>query len=406
MSDSNAAQTVWDIANLATRARRQAIQSAFVGRHGWRVSSGPFAGMTLPEQACWGDGDTLPKLLGCYELELQQAIAAAVAKQPELVVNIGAAEGYYAIGLARALPHARVHAFEATEKGIEICRDAARLNDVADRVLVSGACDTGQLQTLLAGARNPFLLCDCEGCERVLIDPAVVPALASATMIVECHDFIDATITRALVERLNATHDLQAIREGGRDPNTSEFLRLLSSLDRWIAVCEYRPCMMHWLIATPKPPAVLINRAAERPAGGELAMTERGLPRCGQSGHQCLAGLTHGRASLAHRCHHVRRCCFRRSRVEWRGGCIFDLQLNLLRGRRADHLGHDDKAKSIPAVTPPPVKKLPSRTTRPSVGSAPNAVSKSRDAQCEVACLPRSNPAAASTREPVQTEVT
>ena len=35
-------------------------------------------------------------------------------------------------------------------------------------------------------------------------------------------------------------------------------------------------------------------------------------------------------------------------------------------------------AKSMPAVTPPPVKRLPSRTTRPAVGIAPNAASRSR----------------------------
>ena len=62
--------------------------------------------------------------------------------------------------------------------------------------------------------------------------------------------------------------------------------------------------------------------------------------------------------------------------------------------------------KSIPAVTPPPVNKFPSRTTRPSVSTAPSGASRSRDIQCVVARLPCSNPAAPSTSEPVHTEVT
>jgi hypothetical protein len=64
------------------------------------------------------------------------------------------------------------------------------------------------------------------------------------------------------------------------------------------------------------------------------------------------------------------------------------------------------RAKSIPAVTPPPVNTVPSRTTRPAVGMAPNAESKSREAQCDVARLPRSRPAAPSTSAPVHTELT
>ena len=60
----------------------------------------------------------------------------------------------------------------------------------------------------------------------------------------------------------------------------------------------------------------------------------------------------------------------------------------------------------MPAVTPPPVKTLPSRTTRPGSGMAPNRASWSRHAQWHAARLPVSRPAAARISEPVQTLVT
>ncbi len=59
-----------------------------------------------------------------------------------------------------------------------------------------------------------------------------------------------------------------------------------------------------------------------------------------------------------------------------------------------------------PAVTPPPVTTLPSRTTRAASGVAPKAASASRQAQREVARRPLRRPAAPNTREPVQTDVT
>ena len=61
---------------------------------------------------------------------------------------------------------------------------------------------------------------------------------------------------------------------------------------------------------------------------------------------------------------------------------------------------------SIPAVTPPPVANLPSTTTRACTGIAPSRARRSWLAQCVVARRPASRPAAASTKEPVQTEVT
>src|SRR3546814_5254427 len=59
----------------------------------------------------------------------------------------------------------------------------------------------------------------------------------------------------------------------------------------------------------------------------------------------------------------------------------------------------------MPEVTPPAVIRLPSCTTRFSIGIAPKWARKSWAFQCVVARLPFSNPAAPSTSDPVQTEV-
>jgi hypothetical protein len=134
----------------------------------------------------------------------------------------------------------------------DICRQTAQLNKVETRISIAGHCSCEALQKLVADAHRPLVVLDCEGCERELLNPASVPALAKAAIVVECHDFIDATITQTLVNRLGASHELTGVREGPRDPNRSIFLQQFDSLDRWIAICEYRPRMMHWLIARPR----------------------------------------------------------------------------------------------------------------------------------------------------------
>lgn len=248
----NHSATVFQLAYAATQARRKDLLVALVGQFGWVVQAGPFAGMTLTDRISWGDGDQLPKLLGCYEAELQPSLTEIAATAPDLVINIGAAEGYYAVGLARLIQQAFVHAFDTSPVSQDVCRQAAALNDVGARVSVAGECTPDVLQAILPRGRAPLVMCDCEGYERELIDPNRVPALRRAILVVECHDFVDASITQTLVGRLNATHVLTGIREGARDPNLSPFLQKFDSLDRWLAVCEYRPSMMHWLLARPK----------------------------------------------------------------------------------------------------------------------------------------------------------
>jgi hypothetical protein len=164
-------------------------------------------------------------------------------------INIGAAEGYYAAGLALRLPKAAIIAFEMDQGARERCRQAAARNGVADRIDLRGVCDVTALRDCLP--EQALVFCDCEGGELGMLDPASVPALRSAFIIAECHDFADRSITDTLRNRFAPTHTVEMVTEGPRDPNRFPFLRRLDSLDRWLAVCEDRPETMHWLICTP-----------------------------------------------------------------------------------------------------------------------------------------------------------
>src|SRR6185503_7162185 len=63
------------------------------------------------------------------------------------------------------------------------------------------------------------------------------------------------------------------------------------------------------------------------------------------------------------------------------------------------------RARSIPAVTPPPVIRLRSITTRSCTGMAPKSCRSSCDIQCVVARYPSSRPAAPRSSAPLHTEV-
>lgn len=235
------------IFSIGVQLRRSEIAGALVQAHGPNVMSGPFAGMTLLPDAAWGDGDVAPKLLGSYESELHPAIAKLIDRKPSAVINIGCAEGYYAVGMARALPNARVFAFDSEPRAQDICRRAAATNQVTNRVAVEGSCGADALRRILAKNDKAVLIVDCEGAELQLLDPVALPALRKCDMIVECHDFMNAAITKTLQQRFAASHAVEDIGEGPRNPNEFKPLRGMQSLDRWLAINEGRPVTMNWL---------------------------------------------------------------------------------------------------------------------------------------------------------------
>jgi predicted O-methyltransferase YrrM len=69
-------------------------------------------------------------MLGTYEIELHDIVAEIVAKRPDVIFNIGAAEGYYAVGLAQSLPLTQLFTWEISENGRALSRTLAKYNEV------------------------------------------------------------------------------------------------------------------------------------------------------------------------------------------------------------------------------------------------------------------------------------
>src|SRR4051812_22623153 len=81
---------------------------------GW-VLSGPFEGMHYSDRSV--GSAFFPKVLGTYERELHERIRACFQMGVRTVIDVGAAEGYYAVGLAMRIPGVQVVAFETEEAG-------------------------------------------------------------------------------------------------------------------------------------------------------------------------------------------------------------------------------------------------------------------------------------------------
>jgi len=185
------------------------FEKLMVQRHGWRVISGPFKGMAYIRNSC---GSALwPKLLGTYELELHPVLLEILRTDYRTIIDVGCAEGYYAVGLARgkaASPDVAVLGFDTDPESIRHCSQLLALNDVGNTVRLS----LGEFEPIHLSGDRILLVCDIEGAERILLDPIRYPDLIRCDILVEVHDEPGARECRDLLQhRFKASHSIQEI---------------------------------------------------------------------------------------------------------------------------------------------------------------------------------------------------
>jgi hypothetical protein len=225
-----------------TYRRIHKLTQAIVKRYGLVVLAGPFAGMLYVAEAA--GSSLLPKLLGSYEAELHQTVGAIIDSDYGRIIDVGCAEGYYAVGFALKVPEARVFAFDIDPRARQLCEEMAAVNGVSERVVVRGECNCDELEQLLDD--RSLVICDCEGFELELLDPGRVPKLRGSDVLVELHDFIDRSISPTIISRFAETHDIALISSLERDPSTYPALETFSDWDRHVAVAEFREDQMQW----------------------------------------------------------------------------------------------------------------------------------------------------------------
>ncbi|MEN3794734.1 hypothetical protein [Fulvimarina sp. MAC3] len=235
--------------------RWHAVCAYVVARSKGRVVAGPFEGLKL-QLSSVSSRHLLGYILGTQELELHGVVEEIVARDYSHIINVGVADGYYAVGFARRMPSTRVIGFEGLPEHHPLVRRAAEENGVSDRIELRGFCESSDLdQALIEAGPKSLVVCDIEGGEKALLDPEKSPELANADILVETHDGLLLGCTRTMVERFEATHDIVSILARPRTMVDFPFdkLPLLPTLVPETAIelmNERRTGLQEWLFMT------------------------------------------------------------------------------------------------------------------------------------------------------------
>ncbi len=228
---------------MLAKWRSGLVANTLVKRSGSVVLSGPFKGMVYDSGAA--EGSRAARLIGAYEASLAPIIETIVAKPYRLLIDIGCAEGYYAVGLARRMPQASVWARDVDARAQALCRRLAEANGVAERVQVGGLVTHADFD--ICTKQQTLVLCDIEGAEDHLLDPTAAKGLLAADILVETHDAFQRGLSDKIAARFAPTHLVQKIGRRLQDEGLPDWMEGLSDMDRLLALWEWRAGPTPWL---------------------------------------------------------------------------------------------------------------------------------------------------------------
>ena len=174
------------------------------------IRHGPFQGMQYPEKCSVGSA-LFPKLLGSYEAELHQIIDTCINKEYANIIDIGCAEGYYAVGMATRIPGSTIYAYDINPHALNLTNTMFSINDIdQDRFFVGSLCDEQTLMSLPLDKKS-LIISDCEGYEKYLFTNKSIDFLSSHDLLIEVHDIFDIEISSYLSGLFKDTHNLTIV---------------------------------------------------------------------------------------------------------------------------------------------------------------------------------------------------
>ena len=219
------------------------------------VRYGPFRGLKLSTKAWWGKADRGSMLLGLYEKQVLDSLQS-IPKKYTTFIDLGAADGYYGIGVLVNNLFEKSICYEISEEGRGIIKDNAKLNNVLHNVEIRGQAQNNFYTELpLDVLSNAVLFIDIEGAEFELMDKETFKAFNNSIIFIELHDWFFQDGVAKLQKIKNdsmLTHAITEIKMGARDLSIFPELIKLQDDDRWIICSEGRGQLMTWLRFDPK----------------------------------------------------------------------------------------------------------------------------------------------------------
>lgn len=231
------------------KARKKANQLVR-GIHNDKVAYGRFSGMTLSNNVWWGRLDFAGKILGTYEKQVIDKLVE-LSRPGGLFIDIGSADGFFAVGMLRGGWFSRAVCFEISEKGREVTGENASKNDVFEKITIRGQAASTEIMSEVSQAEDVVILCDIEGAEFALFDDFLLKQLSGKSIVIEVHShLVDGgdQLRDELVKRAKRYFKTEIMSREAIPVGAFSELSVLSDDERMLAFSEGRGAAGEWLV--------------------------------------------------------------------------------------------------------------------------------------------------------------
>ena len=230
------------------------ILNALLHKYNYTVAYGTFKGMKLNPNPWWSKNDLVTQILNVYENHVLEKLIHFSKKKLDFI-NIGAGDGYFAIGVAFAKMFEKVYAFESSEIAQDLLRQNIEINKCNDIIKIKSVANFESLKNIISNGNSAVILIDIEGFEFELLNEELLKCLNNCYVICELHPTLVLNgyeKQHQLISRSKNIFNSSIIHRETYNPNQFIELDQFSDEERLIAFGEGRNNNMKWLVLEPK----------------------------------------------------------------------------------------------------------------------------------------------------------
>ena len=221
-------------------------------KHNFIVQYGIFKNLKINHEISWGKGDLASKIYGFYENKIQQKLKDI---NNPILICVGAADGFFAIGSLKSKICEYCYAFEETTKSRENLSKTAKINNVQNKISIIGKVTKDNFFTLLPSEINfskVTILCDIEGGEFDFFSDKILRTIKCSNIIIEIHKNHNKNLEIGFLERIKKFFNVLVIIDNDKNFESVSELHTLNDIDRNLISCEGRSNIGKWWHLSPK----------------------------------------------------------------------------------------------------------------------------------------------------------
>ena len=216
------------------------------------VQNGIFKNLKINKESSWSNGDLASKIYGFYENKIQEKLKEI---NKPILIDIGAADGFFAVGCLYSNLSKYCYAFEQNEISKSALYKTAEINNVNNQISIMGKVDNKNFFSSLPNdldLSETVILCDIEGEEFKFFSEPILRKLKKSNLIIEIHNENSNSKEIPLLKIAKKYFDVSIIIDSNKDMSEFNMLHNLNDIDRNLIACEGRSYIGKWWHLSPK----------------------------------------------------------------------------------------------------------------------------------------------------------